>query len=232
VKFIAGILLVFLPLMLSVLAVELPSILIVNGQTYNGVTYQSHSASRLNIMHESGVASLPIGSLSADLREQLGYSEEAAKAAEREAAEAQAQAQVTRAEQARAIAAKQRLEKIGETISSTIFQVVPDGVLVDSTVYVKAMITNTETVSANNLLRPEATKTVVTKREGVISKILSEGDYVFVRTEQRGLIDGAQFTGTVYPIGTYTYKTVTGASKTLHAFTDIPGLAESYSARE
>lgn len=209
----------------SSLAVELPKTLVANGQTYEGVTYQSHTPSRLSIMHESGVASLPIGGLPADLREKLGYSDDAARAAEQQAAEQQAQLQAAQVEAARATAIKQSLEKLGQTINSRIFQVIPDGVLIDSTVYVQGIITNTHEVSANNLLRPEATKLVVSKREGLVSKRLSEGEYVFVRTDQRGYIDGSDYTGTVYPIGTYTYETVAGGSKTLHAFTDIPAVA-------
>jgi hypothetical protein len=209
----------------SVLAVELPKTLVANGQTYEGVTYQSHTPSRLSIMHESGVASIPIGSLPAELRQKLGYSEETARAAEQQAAEQQAQFNAAQAQQARAAEIKKTLEKVANTISSRIFQVVPDGVLIDSTVYVQGVITNTHEVSANNLLRPEATKLVVSRREGLVSKRLSEGDYVFVRTEQSGYIDGADYIGTVYPIGTYSYETVAGGSKTLHAFTDIPEVA-------
>lgn len=215
-------------LAVSVLAIELPKTLVANGQTYEGVTYQSHTPSRLSIMHESGVASLSIGSLPVELREKLGYSEEAARTAEQQAAEQQAQLNAAHAQQARAAEIRKALEKTANAISSRIFQVVPDGVLIDSTVYVQGIITNTHEVSANNLLRPEATRLVVSKREGLVSKRLSEGDYVFVRTEQTGYIDGADYVGTVYPIGTYSYETVAGGSKTLHAFTDIPEVAARY----
>ena len=60
-------------------AVEIPETLIVDGQTYKGVVYQSHDASRLRIMHETGIAALPIGDLPADLQSKLGYDEKAAQ---------------------------------------------------------------------------------------------------------------------------------------------------------
>ena len=74
-------------------AVEVPETLVVDGQTYKGVVYQSHDASRLKIMHESGVASLPIANLPADLHAKLGYRPEAAAAAETAFQEKQAKAQ-------------------------------------------------------------------------------------------------------------------------------------------
>jgi hypothetical protein len=57
----------------SAYAVDIPSTLDANSQTYQGVTYMSHDASSLTIMHESGVTSVPLSSLPDDLRNQLGY---------------------------------------------------------------------------------------------------------------------------------------------------------------
>jgi hypothetical protein len=66
----------------AALAVEIPDTLVVDGQTYTGVVYQSHDASRLRVMHETGVAALPIANLPTELQAKLGYDEKAAQAAE------------------------------------------------------------------------------------------------------------------------------------------------------
>lgn len=66
----------------SAFAIEVPDTLAINGQTYKGVTYRSHDASRLNVMHETGLASVRIAELPADLQVKLGYDEDAASAAE------------------------------------------------------------------------------------------------------------------------------------------------------
>jgi hypothetical protein len=57
----------------SAIAVEIPATLEVDGQTYRGVTYQSHDASRLRIMHETGVAALPIANLPPDLQDKIRH---------------------------------------------------------------------------------------------------------------------------------------------------------------
>ena len=58
---------------LSAYAVDIPSTLDANGQIYKGATYMSHDATSMTIMHESGVASVPLASLPDGLRNQLGY---------------------------------------------------------------------------------------------------------------------------------------------------------------
>ena len=96
-------------------AVEVPETLVVNGQTYKAVVYQSHDGSRLRIMHETGIAALPIGDLPADLQGKLGYGEKAAqdikateqaKAAAAETAAAAAENQRIATEQANVAAAE------------------------------------------------------------------------------------------------------------------------------
>ena len=84
-------------------AVEVPETLVVNGQTYKAVVYQSHDGSRLRIMHETGIAALPIGDLPADLQGKLGYGEKAAQDIK-----ATEQAKAAAAEAAAAAAEKQR----------------------------------------------------------------------------------------------------------------------------
>ncbi len=75
-------LIIFLVASSVALAVEIPDTLVVDGQTYTGVVYQSHDASRLRVMHETGVAAFPIANLPTELQAKLGYDEKAAQAAE------------------------------------------------------------------------------------------------------------------------------------------------------
>jgi len=94
-------LIIFLVASSAALAVEIPDTLVVDGQTYTGVVYQSHDASRLRVMHETGVGAFPIASLSAELQRALAYDPEAAKAAqeaERQALAAKAEAWAKRPE--------------------------------------------------------------------------------------------------------------------------------------
>lgn len=204
--------------------VEIPDTLVVDGQTYKGVTYQSHDASRLRIMHETGVAALPIAGLSADLQTKLGYDEKAAQAAEAAVAQQQQQHASVQAQRSRLNQAAKVLDQAAITIQGRVFQVVPGGVLIESDVYSLGTITESQEVSTDNLLHPDETKTVVTQKEGLVSKRLSPGKYVFIET-RGAFVDGSDYSGTIYPIGTHSFTTVMGAPTTVAKFTDIPEVA-------
>jgi hypothetical protein len=204
-------------------AVEIPETLVVDGQTYKGVVYQSHDASRLRIMHETGIAAVPIAQVPAELRSQLGFDETAAAQAEAAFQQQQQQVEATR----QAVAAQQsdnerRLEiaaKLNEKsipVVGTIFQVVDGGILLESVVSTTGIVTSQ--VSAGNLLRPEAKKTV--SKEAAIRKKIAPGDHVFVMTKQGGLVDGGQYSGVIYPMGTHSFTTVVGSGRTIPAFSD------------
>jgi TPR repeat protein len=94
----------------STLAVTLPTSIVVDGEVFTGVVYQSHDASRLAIMHSAGVATFPIASLSAGIQQSLGYDPEAAKAVQ--AAEAERAAEAAQAEQAAEAAEGPRIKEL------------------------------------------------------------------------------------------------------------------------
>jgi hypothetical protein len=60
----------------------LPNPLVVDGETFVNPVYNSHDASRLNITHETGIASLSIVRLPDALRDKLGYNSNNARLAE------------------------------------------------------------------------------------------------------------------------------------------------------
>lgn len=92
----------------SAFGIEIPETLVVDGETYKGVIYRSHDASRLKIKHEIGFASLPIANLPADLQAKLGYNPNAAAEAEKEFQQRRALAQ---AQQQTDVAAANALEE-------------------------------------------------------------------------------------------------------------------------
>jgi hypothetical protein len=202
-------------------AVEIPDTLVVDGQTYKGIVYQSHDASRLRVMHETGVASLPIGSLPADLQTKLGYNANAASAAEAASAAQQRQYAAAQVERERQMDTAKKLDEAAITIEGRVFQVLPDGVLLDSEVETIGTITQSQQVGTGNLLRPDEKKTVVKERQGTVRKRLSPGKYIFVMTKGT-FVDGSKYSGTIYPMGTHTFTTAIGAASTVAAFTDIP----------
>jgi hypothetical protein len=105
---------------------KLPNPLIVNGETFTNPVYESHDASRLNITHKTGAASLHIAQLPNGLPNKLGYNRSNALAAEEELKkrqqEAEAQSQIERNkmwEQARAASRRgdivdRNAEKVGQ----------------------------------------------------------------------------------------------------------------------
>jgi hypothetical protein len=215
----------------SAIAVEVPNTIVVDGQTYNGVVYQSHDASRLRIMHDTGLAALPLADLPADLREKLGYDEKEAAEAEAvfsaQQAAVQSQQQKALADQAenkKRLALAKEIEDRGVAVVANVFQVVDGGVLVDSSISTLGLVQSV--VSANNLLHPDRTKTIT--KEGVVRRRLSKGDHVFIQTLEGGLVDGGEYSGKIYPIGTHSYTTALGAARTVAAFTDIPAVAARY----
>lgn len=81
---------------------KLPNPLVVNGEAFINPVYESHDAARLNIMHKTGAASLPIAQLPNELPNKLGYNRSNALAAEeqilkrKEEAETQSQIELSK----------------------------------------------------------------------------------------------------------------------------------------
>jgi hypothetical protein len=192
-----------LAICVSAMAVEIPETFVVDGQTYNEVVYQSHDASRLKIMHESGIANLLIANLPKELQAKLDYDPKAATAAEKALHQQQAQAQATADRQQ--LAAK--IQDTAIVVVGKIFQVVDGGILLDSRV---------STIEVNPF-HPEAKKV---EAKDINARRIAPGDHVFVRTKQGGLVDGGEYSGIIYPIGTHSFTTVMGSKRTIPAFSD------------
>jgi len=186
-------------------AVEVPETLVVDGQTYKGVVYQSHDAARLKIMHESGVANLAIADLPTEMQTKLGYDPHEAASAEKALQQQQAQA---RAEAKRQQLRKQIQEK-ALVVVGTIFQVVEGGILLES-------LTSNE---AAKTVPHEAKKPEV---RDFPNRSIGPGEFVFVMTKQSGLVDGGRYSGAIYPIGTHSFGLDghPGSGRTLPAFSD------------
>lgn len=216
----------------SLQAAEIPDTLVVDGQTYKGVTYQSHDASRLKIMHETGIASLPIANLPSELRVKLGFDEKAAAEAEsafqrqRQQAQAQQQAAMDQhADNQKKLQLAQQLDDKSIPVVGRIFQVVDGGILLESVVSTTGIVTSE--VKTGNLLRPDETKTI--SKEGAIRKRIGPDQHVFVMTKKSGLVDGGEYSGVIYPMGTHSFTTVIGGARTVPAFSDDPGaVAKAY----
>ena len=187
----------------SVIAVEIPDTLVVDGQTYKGLTYQSHDASRLRVMHESGVAAFPIANLPVDLQAKLGYDPKAAVAAEKASQQQQAQAQAAANRQQLA----SQIQDKAIVVVGKIFQVVDGGILLNSRV----------TTIDVNPFQPEAKKA---EAKDLTSRRISPSDHVFVKTKQAGLVDDGEYSGIIYPIGTHSFTAVLGGKRTIPAFSD------------
>lgn len=162
-------------------AVELPDTFLVNGKKYRGAVYQSHDVSRVDIMHESGVASLLIADLSDELQSLFGYNPAAATAAENER-----QASETR--------------QMKEAIRLAKFQELG----LDIDVYIKQVVKKGEIVIGNVARVTDKQKGIdrALGREQRLNVVLSRGDDVWLETSQDDLVGGDIYTGTVYPVGT------------------------------
>jgi hypothetical protein len=177
----------------------------------------------MNIMHRDGVAMLQISDLPEDLRQKLGYNEKSAAAAQDEFSEKQQHLIAQKQQQDKDRKLAKEIEKLGINVDrATIFQVVPDGVLIDSAIAQDGEEIIQDTVRHVNALGSVTTTTVPRRVKTSVSKRLSPGDRAFVRTGQQGLVDGGTYSGKIYPTGQFTYGTAIGGSATVAAFSDIP----------
>ena len=94
---------------------------------YEGVTVREVAKDKIGIMHNGGIASIPIEDLLAEIREELGMSLEGVAEHREKAAEEEAAAIL----KARLIAANQKLLKASymEIVHASVFQVVDGGIL-------------------------------------------------------------------------------------------------------
>jgi hypothetical protein len=157
--------------------VDLPDTLVINGNEYKNIVYNSHDVSRVDIMHESGVASLLIGDLPDELQSLFGYNPAAATAAEKE-----------RTRQTKEAIRLANIQKLGLHVVCNIKQVINKGEIVIGNV---AIITDKQKAIDKALGREQRS-----------SAVLSQGRDVWLETSQGDLVEEDFYTGTIYPVGT------------------------------
>ncbi|HEY8904282.1 MAG TPA: hypothetical protein VIM48_11260 [Chthoniobacterales bacterium] len=213
--------------------IVLPHTLTVEGVTYQDTVYVKHDDSRVTFTHASGMASVEIRELPEWIRKELDYDPKKALAAEDAAATARRAATQQQIRDAQTLAmrhAKQafleQAEKTARPIVATIVEVMPDGILIDANVQTIGLISRT--VNAGDPLFPKATKTI--QEPGSVDACLSDNPSgkVFIHTKPGDLVDGGQYRGTVYPMGTLTYRDDAGGKHTIPRFTDSQEEAADY----
>jgi hypothetical protein len=213
--------------------ITLPRTLTVDGITYNDIVYVRHDASRVTFTHTNGMASVEIRELPQWLRKELDYDPQKALAVEDAAASARRATTQRQIRDAEILAVRHAKEafleqaaKTGRPILATIAEVLPDGILIDANVQTVGLVSRT--VNAGDPLFPKATKTI--QEPGPVDLCLSDNSSgkVFIHTKPGDMVDGGQYRGTVYPIGTTTYSDDAGEKHTIPRFTDSKDEAASY----
>lgn len=121
-------------------APELPSELTVDEQTYYGVSYSSHDAATVSIVHSNGLARIPLAKLPENFRAAFGYDAAAAQQAEATRAALAGQYQQSVRQRSEDIKAQKHamradrefrefVRKEGQIVRVSVFQVLPNGVL-------------------------------------------------------------------------------------------------------
>jgi hypothetical protein len=196
-------------------AIDLPTTLVIDDIEYRGVLYISHDTSRVEIMHESGVASLLIGDLPDELHSLFEYNPAAATAAEvlRETNERR-----QREEEIRLA----KLRELGIDIIGFIKQIVNKGEIV---LYNTAKVTEKQK-AVDKALGREPSDTV----------LLSKGEDVWLETSRDDLVEDDVYTGTIYPMGTIEVEETTtwhglklgDKTRVISRYTDKLWQAEAY----
>lgn len=189
-----------------------------DGKEFTEVKVTGYDAVQLKIMHAAGMARIPFQKLPEEIQKAFGY--DPAKAADHLAGES-AQKAVREESQARAaLVNSSRKIFVGK-----IFQVAERGVLLENVQWgigKKEEVGNEERVltgMANGLHKSGPTYgTRTTTDWDYVMRPLGE-DLVMVKCKTSDLVDGGAFTGVVYPFGTYSYTAVSGARKTIKAYT-------------
>lgn len=213
--------------------ITLPRTLTIEGVTYKDILYVKHDDSRVTFTHASGMASVEIRELPEWLRKELDYDPKKALSAEDAAAAARRATTQQQIRDAQALAVRHAKEsfleqaaKTGRPILATIVEVLPDGILIDANVQTIGLVSRT--VNAGDPFFPKATKTI--QESGPVDACLSDNPSgkVFIHTKPGYLVDGGQYRGTVYPMGTMVYRDDAGEKHTIPRFTDSKDEAATY----
>jgi len=186
---------------LASMPVHADDITLTDGTVYKNATIINHSAVSATIETDKGGAIVPIEKLPKDVQAKLGYDPKAADDVKKQRAEALAEGEKQEA-----------LENLAKAISKAalqargrIIQVVPDGILAE--------------LSAHH---SDDKGRLVGGKWPQYDTSQYLGERVFVECDTAGLVDDAQWSGTIWKIGTFSYTNATGAMATIPKYTAIP----------
>lgn len=202
-----------------------------NGKIYTNIKVSRVEADGITITHAAGITKLFFWELPSEIQQKYNYDPEKAREYNKQAQARQAalaakqrEAAIRMQKQAEYEAAhKELMEKIKQSATELVGrvqQITEDGALItDAKVpyrYQVEVVTPGYTPMSSN--RRFTTKT---------KYVSAAADYepVFVLGAGSGFTDGAKWTATVFPAGTYRYTTVMGAGKTIKCYALTAGEA-------
>ena len=207
----------------AVYAQTLPKTMTIKGEEYTGVFFKERDEVRVKFTHDAGLASVLIADLPPDIQKEFPV--DSAKATQQLQDEAKQQNQITRTQAAAATQASLQaaIAKLlsakpppGQTsepglhimrVAGKVLQLTPDGALLASD-------------WQNQTLEP------FRDGKGIYhggANIMDEP--LLIVGAPANLVDGDEFSGVVYPAGTYAYTSVTGARKTVRRYATSPEMA-------
>jgi len=184
----------------------------VNGKDYHNVIVVQVENNRVHITYTGGVGAVALADLTPDLKKRFNYDPVKAKAAD----DANKKKQDEQAKQ-------EALENLAKSVIAAslqargkIIQVLPDGILAE----LSAHDTNDKgrLVGTGEWIQYDTSQYL--------------GERVFVECDTAGLVDGVQWSGTIWKIGTFSYDNTLGARATIPKYTTLPASAlKAYSGQ-
>lgn len=192
------------------------------GKTYQNITVTRVEPDGITVRHTSGIEKLFFSELPQETRAKYGYDPEK----HRRHYEAQQGA-------ARQAAQSRSLDALAIHVEARLSQVQREGALA----YIKTLTHYSYTERVKVDPTANRSKHILGSTPSVHSKdVVREGvrvseehpEPVFILGLSSGYVDGSTWRGVVYPIGSYNYVTVMGASKKIRQYTPSKAVAAKY----
>ena len=173
---------------------------LVNGKQYKGVTVENVEPDGITVMTDSGIEKLYFVWLPKDVQQKYHYDAQQATAYSAQSAQAD-QANLQQRQQEAASQAQQIAQSQA----------------------------NADLSRMMDKMRAEGIKADVIIRQVTDDGVLGdfEGMDIFIPDIGKGLIDGGDWKGKIWPAGTYRYDSVDGGTRTIQCFTSSPEAAIS-----
>jgi hypothetical protein len=202
-----------------------------SGRTYNAVAVTKQEPDGLRITHAEGSGKILFTDLPDDILIYFDYDPSAAEAHQQSVRESLQQAQARRQSEELNKKISDLLKAKAIIFNAQIFQVVEGGLLAKNAYASEEVEFERERlVSKGLLLTPDAKELVRWREKVTRQRPLSPDDnkMIFLECDNTGLVDSQRIGGIVWPIGTYTYTTQFGASKTVPRYTNDPTIARRH----